>query len=527
MKPIKLLLLLTLPALFGSAQTVAEFDDLIMSTHSNVIPASDLTYSQYVHHNGATYVLFRTKKDPAYVFFKIADDMSIERLGEYKLESEDSRISLAKVGSRIYTPFFITDREQKLNCMFIQEFDIEEGKHIGDPIRVDCLQGDDFYHDFANSFATYKTTRDHSKLLIYYKLPEMEDGTRVFRFAVFNASLDLLWTQDVPAKDGDRKLLVGNQSWGSANGFFGSSSGADAIKMDEKGDIYFWSATEIRHRGEMPQIFVTRVSADGYEHQNITQTDCDIVLNAISPTDVQLVAKNDGVFISGHVDRKAGDKDTRWANRGKLFGKWDSEGLAVFTYPYSYDILLESHDKKARERYASLEAKHRPVGWMEWPPKSYNTDHALKADDKGMYFVERGPTYYLLYFVTNEGEMRWIAPLAMHDMPEVVDGGDRALLIFHDHVNNLKKGWSHDNGITYPSSETSVGAIGYVLDSDPTEKVKRKMTSAERGGAKYYPSLATEIRPGKFVYIDVDRTEPDWGTPAKYAYKVGLIQILE
>ena len=446
---------------------------------------------------------YKNKKENLYDFYRVSGkNLKHEKMGSFKLNNPESTLGLTSLGSRVYSPYFATDRNQKLNCLLLQEFDLNELSFSDDPITVDCLQGDDFYHNFENSFASYATDKSRSLLLIYYKLPELKDGTKVFRFTLIDKDLNLVWRTDAQAKIDDQKVKIGNKEWGSAGGMFGGTSGNAAIVMDEKGDVYFWSVTEPQRRGDPLKTFVSRVNGDGVVHEEVTQSDCEIVMNWINPLDFRLIPSESGIFISAHLEKKGRDKDTKWANRGKLFGKWDDSGISVNTYPYSYKLLLETFTKSEREKYSKLKERGRPVGWMVFPPKTNSTSFMLKKDG-GMYYVERGPNDQLIYSVSRNGELSWVTTLIADETPSVYDGGDEALLSYQRRGNMM---------------------VSSIMDDGMIEIETRKMTDSEKGD--FSNDFSKAIQLAEDVFVTTDRSYENGFRSNNYSQRIGFLKIL-
>lgn len=351
------------------AQKPGEFENLFEAIYSKEIPAP-LEYKLWncEEISGSVFMTYVHPKKGNHLFFKVNSDGEIKMIGEITPEKSEFRMTLAVMKDRTYSAFFTTDTKSRSNCLYLQEFQFEGARFISEPTEVDCLRGDDYNVEFVNNFASYKVSPDGSKLLIFYKLSDFKNRTQRFRFCVFNSALDLLWKKDVVMELNGTKLRIGNRDWTAAEGFSGNNSNPEAIKIDDLGDVYFWSTGLIRHRGEMPSIYITKVTGNGEESKKI-EVDGTIVMSNINMNDFSLKPTSDGVFIQGHVESNGKSQSTRFPNRGLVCGAWNSNGLHYEAYPYSYELTMEAMNESQRNRSAGYRKANRPVGWMPWPPQ--------------------------------------------------------------------------------------------------------------------------------------------------------------
>lgn len=522
MKNFLVLLLIVFGAQCSMAQKLAEFDEKLSITYSDELNIDQgFKYYDSEAIDGKFYFIFRNSENGSHKFYRTGTDLNMEELGEIAPDDASFRLTLATVGDRTYAAFFNTDREKKLNCLFLQEFSYSKVGFLDDPIQVDCLQGDDFYHNFANSFAAYQLSPDESKLLIYYKLPEIDRDTKNFRFCAYDSDLNELWRQDVIMKEGDKKLRIGFSEWHAAEGFGGNTSNPSAIKFDDEGNVYFWSTSEIKHRGEIPTTYITRVDENGAETKPINIPNANILLSVYNRNDFRLYPCANGVYFFGHVEGVGKEHD--FPNRGLIVGTWIDGELKYKAHNYDYDLTMKAMPERTYNRNIKAKEKKKPVGWGPFPPQTGNS--LVREDGSGMFMLEAGPIGYLVHYVNNSAEIEWSIPLATAEVPDLYEYDNQLIFINNESGSNLTRSWNPRKGIEHASSDNPVHSIGYIDLKDPTVVERRRMTKSEKGKMKRLPSTHEEVVNGNWLGFGVRIDET--GFRYKYYFSLALTKFFE
>ncbi|MBL4585724.1 MAG: hypothetical protein JKX84_01500 [Flavobacteriales bacterium] len=468
------------------AQELSEFDPVLSVTYVNPNGVSSANYIyDMVRSDGETYVIYKHEKKAEFLVHRLEEETTTEETGKFEFKDPRTKFGLAGVGTKTFTPFFSTDHDKKSNCLYAQELSLSKGVAIDAPYLVGCLRGEDYYRNFANSFASFQTSPDSSKLMIYFKMPELEDGTKVFRFMVFDEEFRQLWEKDVPITEKGKELRIGGTSWFMAEGNRGPIIIADqvnreAIKLSNNGSVYFWAVHDRGRSSDGPQRF---------ENYLVEVTENSVETEMVGSPDYKLWFKNlkletigDGVVISGRI--KSWGEPSKWTQGGYYAATWINGDFNSAAIPYDPATLTLNMNAKEKEKAQKTFDASKTISWGKW--ENERIDVLLKKDfGSGFFLINDLPKGKLIISFNSSCEQEWTRGFAISRSlfgPDIFQTKRSLIFNYWDHPAHLEKGWTVEkDGLKEPKGKRVEG-IAVLSLSDSKVFRKRATRKNETGG---------------------------------------------
>ncbi len=464
---------------FCIGQVVKDFEPFWELEYTNPVNISEAyKLQQMMKVNEKTYLLYRHEDRSSFEVHQFESN-SIEKVGKIDFPEEDVRLNLAGIGNKLYYLFFQSDKKEKLNCLLAQEFDIEQVEFVGDPFLIDCLSEDDYYRDFRNSFASYLVSPDSTKLGLYYKLNELEDGTKKFRFVVFNQDFELLWKQDVVMRIDEKKLRIGAADWFMAATQHGlvrtvDSSNRSALVIGNDGYIYFWSEHDKRNR-EHPknrfEQYISRITSDDVEHLRLRDKNKGSRIK-----NIEILPTPEGILIKGYATPTE-DPDRHYG--ANYFGAWNDDQWIENIYERDFDYLSSCMRGKMLEKARKAHARKKDLPYDYVGAGDY---FSWKNDGTGFYFHDALSVGGILGSYNNNGEQEWTQPLVLSTQFNLYETEKYLYLSTHLTEKGLKPDWAIEDG-AFLNPYTP--ALFRISKSDPSEIYKRKWTTDDKGKIRF------------------------------------------
>lgn len=497
-------------------------------------------FSQFIETPDALFAVF-VKGDDEYSGFRIDEStMDIEPIGKLTIEKSKDRHHFIVLGNKVYHPYFQSSKEEKTNCLFIREMDMKTMQPKGEPVSVDCLQGDDYYRDFDNSFAATKISPDGTKLAVYYKLPEPEEG-KLFRFVVYDSGLQEIWRKDVATKIDQGILKVGGADWFMAAKNMGvvrvyDSSNHYAIALDNNGNIFFWSRVDFgrdKKKYQRFQTFFSKVNGTKTEHLHMERTHGTQSLRSFKPT--LHVSDTRTTLVEMYANEGRGGyafmvASTENAADGFHYAQWreDAKPLNFYAHPFS---LAEIAVPASHGIYRKLRKKERTDKGIMLQPYGYNmyhvsgTDHLYLRISQGIhrrYSTTSAVSAALTYHLNENEELTYLGGFPYHQGEHLgnydylglshIPTSKGLYYVFNDNRRNLKNSFSPlDDVYPFFTAANPVAVVPALLDKDSPENGKRKkiLSSKELGDLPFDISNSYTTRDGEL--LNVFRDEEKFG----------------
>ncbi|MBI1289067.1 MAG: hypothetical protein GC178_15985 [Flavobacteriales bacterium] len=355
----------------GMAQRNAPPTDLNVSYSQAIKVGDGYKFSQFIETPDQRCIAIFHKGKDLYRSFELdLASMTAKKLGTLEMKQSKDQHHFIMVGDRLLLPYFVSSKEDKTNCLYIQELDVQTMQPINDPLAVDCLEGKDFYQNFDNSFAATKVSPDGRKLLVYYKLPEPEEGGKLFRFSVYDDQLNQLWRKDVPTKIEEGILRIGDADWFMADAHYGvavvSGQGANhtAIGLDNFGNVFFWSRVDFgRDQGKYHrfQTFWSKVNGTTTDHIHMDRGSGTQATRSFDP--VMHISNRKATLVEYFADEGRGGfafmvASTQDAADGFHYAQWSEQYRPENFYEHLFSID-EVVVAASRSQYNKIKAKER------------------------------------------------------------------------------------------------------------------------------------------------------------------------
>jgi len=301
---------------------------------------------------------------------------------ELKLEAgKEDRLyeNIIHVNGNMYLFTSYQNQKTKLNSLYVQTIDKSALKSNDDVKKLIDIDYSDYRKRNSGNFR-FATSRDKSKILVFYNLPFQKGEKEKFGYCVYDNSMNLLWKKDITLPYNDELFDI------------------ERLRVDNEGNVYILNTVYKEKRrkkrnGEPNYQYVILSYKNGAD----VADEYPVNLPGKFLTDMQFtISKNQDIVCAGFYSEVG-----TFSIKGSYFISIDSKTKEIKSQShkeFSIDVLFENLTERQQKKLEKKIEKGKEVELYE-----YDLDDIILRDDGGamlvgeQYFMNSVTTYQTVY----------------------------------------------------------------------------------------------------------------------------------